>query len=400
MFESNTYNAILERMLDRVSNKFDKREGSVIFDTHSPTALELQFLYIELERIIKEAYGDTASREFLIRRCRERGITPYKATSAVLKGEFAPSNVDVVGKRFNIGSVNYVVLDRTANGEYRVQCEARGIIGNQQLGTMIPIDYIEGLETAELTEVLIPGEDEEETEALRKRYFASFEEKAFGGNVRDYLDKTNSIPGVGAVKVTRVWNTDISPSKMIPTEAVRAWYETVISTLDGEPAEWLKAVFGAAEQKKLTTGGTVLLTILGADLNPASETLIHIVQETIDPRDTAGDGKGLAPIGHVVTVESAIPCGITVKTDITFDPGYDWTRLKVLIDEAISDYLSELRSAWADSPYLVVRIRQIEMRLLDITGIGDIDNTAINGNPANLTLGKYEIPMYEGASAW
>lgn len=36
-----TYNEILERMLSRVSDKFDKREGSVIFDTHSPTALEL-----------------------------------------------------------------------------------------------------------------------------------------------------------------------------------------------------------------------------------------------------------------------------------------------------------------------------------------------------------------------
>lgn len=43
-----TYNEILERMLSRVSDKFDKREGSVIFDTHSPTALELEILYVEL----------------------------------------------------------------------------------------------------------------------------------------------------------------------------------------------------------------------------------------------------------------------------------------------------------------------------------------------------------------
>lgn len=41
-----TYNEILERMLSRVSDKFDKREGSVIFDTHSPTALELEILYV------------------------------------------------------------------------------------------------------------------------------------------------------------------------------------------------------------------------------------------------------------------------------------------------------------------------------------------------------------------
>ena len=156
-----TYNEILERMLSRVSDKFDKREGSVIFDTHSPTALELEILYVELNTLIAEAYGDSASREFLIRRCKERGITPYEATYAVLKGEFTPANIDVTGQRFNIGSMNFIVTEKIADGEYQVKCETPGIVGNQQMGTMIPIDYIEGLETAELTEILIPGEDEE-----------------------------------------------------------------------------------------------------------------------------------------------------------------------------------------------------------------------------------------------
>ena len=66
MYEDITYEAILQRMLDRVPDKFDKREGSVIWDTHSPTAIELQILYLELDAILREAYGDTASREFLI----------------------------------------------------------------------------------------------------------------------------------------------------------------------------------------------------------------------------------------------------------------------------------------------------------------------------------------------
>ena len=40
----------------------------------------------------------------------------------------------------------------------------------------------------ELTEILIPGEDAEETEDLRERYFNSFGDTAFGGNMRDYLE--------------------------------------------------------------------------------------------------------------------------------------------------------------------------------------------------------------------
>lgn len=397
MYENTTYDVILERMLDRVSDKFDKREGSVIFDTHSPTAIELQILYFELERILQEAYGDTASREFLILRCKERGITPYEATNAILKGEFTPTSIDVIGKRFNIGSLNYVVTEQISDGVYRVQCEDTGVIGNQYLDTMIPIEYIEGLETAELTEVLIPGEDEEDTEDLRQRYFDSFEEKAFGGNVQDYLEKTNAIPGVGNTKVTRIWNGDIRPADMIPTDSVKVWYEGIITTLDDEVARWLSSVYTAALEKKLTTGGTVLLTILDSEYGVPTEELIQTVQTTIDPNENAGEGAGLAPIGHVVMVKGADPVIITVNTTIAFDTGYGWNNLQSSIDAAISDYLLELRKSWADSNNLIIRISQIETRLLGIGGIVDIDNTQINGSMDNLTLSTYEVPVYGGA---
>lgn len=398
MYESTTYDVILQRMLDRVSDQFDKRAGSVIWDTHSPTAIEFQVLYIELDNILKEAYGDTASREFLIRRCKERGIEPEPATCAVLKGEFTPTTVDVLGKRFNIGTINYVVTEKIADGEYQVQCETAGIIGNQQLGTMIPIEYVNGLETAQLTSVLIPGEDEEDTEVLRNRYFASFSMSAFGGNTADYLNKTNAIDGVGATKVTRVWNSDIKPSDMIPNTRVQTWYNGIIGSLSGDVKDWLTAVYTAALNKLLTTGGTVLLTIINSDYDEASSTLVQTVQEIIDPEQNAGEGSGLAPIGHVVKVRSAVKTSIVVKTTITFDTGYSWSNLQNSIDEVIREYLLELRKDWADAPYLIVRISQIESRLLNLTGIVDITATRINGVAENYTLGTYEIPVYGGAS--
>lgn len=394
-----TYREILERMLNRVSDKFDKREGSVIFDTHSPTALELEILYVELNRMIAEGYGDTASREYLILRCKERGIIPYPATYAVLKGTFTPATVDVIGKRFNLGSLNYVVTEKIADGEYRVQCETPGTVGNQYFGQLIPIEYVEGLETATLTEVLIPGEDEEDTEDLRTRYFNSFDEKAFGGNVRDYIEKTNAIPGVGSTKVTRVWNSDIRPADMIPNEIVNEWYEGIIGTVNPTVKAWLEIVYSAAKAKKLTVGGTVLLTILNSEYGVPTPELIQTVQTAIDPEQNAGEGYGLAPIGHVVTVKPADAVTINVKTTITFDVGYGWNNLQSSIDEAIQAYLLELRKTWADNPYLVVRVSQIETRLLAISGIVDIGNTRINNKTDNLTLGKYEVPIYGGAGA-
>lgn len=400
MYEDQTYETILKRMLARVSDKFDKREGSVIWDTHSPTAIELQILYVELETLINESYGDTASREFLILLCKERGITPYAATNAVLKGEFTPSRIDVTGKRFNISDQNYVVLDKISDGVYQVQCEKAGESGNQYLGTMIPIEYIEGLETAQLTEVLIPGTNEEDTEDLRQRYFDSFGEFAFGGNRADYYAKVKELSGVGGVKIERTWNGGIAPAAMIPNAIVQYWYSNIVETLDDDVKAWLTAVYTAALNKWLTVGGTVLITITnGSDYGEASSNpggLVESVQIALDPVEYAGEGYGIAPIGHIVTVKSATPVSIQISAQIAFNDGSTWASLKTAIESAVSNYLLSLRMDWENNDYTVVRVSQIESRILSVNGVVDVLDTKINGSTSNLTLTKYQIPIFGG----
>ncbi len=399
MYENMTYEMLLKRMLDRVSNKIDKRESSLIWDTHSSTAAELMLLYIEMESIIANSYGDTADREHLVLLCKDRGIMPESATHAVLKGEFTPENIDVSGKRFNIDSINYTVLGQIVPGQYQVKCEMEGTIGNQYFGDMIPIDYIDGLQTARLTEILIPGEDEEDTEVLRKRYFDSFYAQAFGGNRTDYFSKVRSINGVGDVKITRIWNDDISPADMIPNEKVCKWYETIVNGLDAEVARWLSVVYTAAQEKKLTVGGAVLVTVVNSmDFGEASGALLNNIQTILDPEQNAGEGCGLAPIGHMVNVKSASPVSVNVKTTLTFEEGYGWLNLQNTIRQAVEEYLLELRKAWADNHMTVVRISQIESRILAVKGVADIENTSLNGNKGNLTLGEYEIPVMGGVS--
>lgn len=400
MYETMTDDFLRERMLARVSDKLDKRPSAVIYDTHEATANELAILYTELEYLVKNSYGDTAAREFLILLCKDRGITPEPARRAVLKGVFEPDNIDVAGQRFNIGDVNYTAVEQISPGEYRVECETEGIIGNQYLGQMIPMEYIPGLNTAELTELLIPGEEEEDTESLRARYFDSFNEQAFGGNRADYIAKVKSLPGIGAVKVTRVWNGDIRPAEMIPTDAVAAWYESVTSGLDDEVAGWLSAVYQAARKKKLTVGGTVLVTVVNADdFGEASDILLDEVQTMLDPERNAGEGYGLAPIGHIVTVRSAEPVRIEVKTTLAFEEGYGWGNLKTPIESAVDDYLLELRKNWAQSGTTVVRLSHIESRILSVPGVADVTDTKLNGTAENVTLSENEIPITGGVSA-
>lgn len=394
MYESATYEVILQRMLDRVSKKLDKRPGSVIWDTHSPTAIEFQILYIELDQIYKETFGDTASREYLIKRAKERGLSPYPASSAVLRGEFTPSTIDVLGKRFNRDKLNFIVTAKISDGVYQVQCETAGEVGNQYIGSLIPIDYIDGLETATLTEVLIPGEDEEGTKEFRTRYYNSFNDLAFGGNLTDYKNKVKALSGVGDVKVTRVWNSDIHPADMIPSSTVQEWYTSYIrGVADPEVRAWLQTVYAAALNKKLTVGGTVKLTIIASDYGVATETLVDTVQTAIDPEQNAGEGLGLAPIGHVVNVVSVDAVDINITTHITFGNDYSWDTLENPVKNAIAAYLLTLRQSWADEDNTIVRIAQIENHIMGIPGIIDITGTTINGVEENLTLGRDEIPL-------
>ena len=358
MFEVVTYEKIMGRMLARIPNSLDKREGSVIWDALAPAAMELESMYFVLQDFIKETFGDTASRENLIRRASERGISPYKASKAVLKGIF---DIEIpLGSRFSLEDLNYTAVKFIQHNiatnlyEYELECESSGRTGNAKTGKIIPIDYISNLGRAEITELLIPGQDEEGTEVLRKRYFDSCNMKAYGGNISDYKLKVHEIEGVGAVKVTPVWNG----------------------------------------------GGTVLLTILDSDFNQASTTLIKKVQDFIDPTKDA-QGLGVAPIGHIVTVQGTANVPVNITTTISFEPNFTWPLVKLKVEEVIKNYLLELRKTWAlknekVSNNLVVRVSRIEAKILDINGILDIQSTTINGSSNNLQLTEYEIPVWGG----
>ena len=199
MFEERGFEALMERMLENVSNDFDKREGSVIYDAIAPAALELAEFYEALDMVMNEMFAESASYYYLVKRAAERGMIPKEETCAIGKMVVTPQEISInAGERFNMASLNYSVVEPIEGepGAYKIQCETAGTEGNQQLGALLPIEYVEGLETASLTEILIPGEDDEDVETFRERYFSSFKNEAFGGNKADYINKVTSMDGI------------------------------------------------------------------------------------------------------------------------------------------------------------------------------------------------------------
>lgn len=399
MFEYNTYEVLVKSALSRVSNDIDKREGSMVFNGVAPSMAELAQLFIGLDFVFKATYLLTAPREYLIKRASDRNMAPKPASPAVFRAE---CNIEVpLGTRFSCEDINFVVTARMEEADtedavsHEVTCEKAGALGNGYTGHLIPVEYVNGLTRAELVELLVPGEDDEETEAFRQRVLDSFQSQAFGGNQADYKEKVLAIPGVSAVKVHPVWNEDLRPASLIPNEEVAAWYKAIAATLEPAVAAWLAAVYLAASNKLLTVGGTVKLVLMASDNTAPTDTLIDDVQTAVDPTENAGEGLGLAPIGHVVHVTGVTPEPVDITLHLTYAPGWSWEAVRSYVEAVLDAYFAELAQAWASSDFLTVRISQIESRILSGCSamIADIGGTEINGKESNLTLDPDSIPV-------
>lgn len=348
MFENYTFDFLMERMLNKLPEDVDKRQGSVIYDLLSPAAYEMAELYQSLDMVMEEGYADTASYYYLLKRGAERGIKPKEATNAEWKMEVKPTTLELAtGERFNYQDMNFVVIGKLGSGLYKIQCETEGRDGNNASGSVVPVEYIEDFESAKLVELLVAGEEEESEEEYRLKYFASVNAQTFGGNIADYKKWLKEMAGVGDAKIYPVWNG----------------------------------------------GGTVKVVIINSEYQKPSDALITSIQTALDPEVNRGEGVGLAPIGHVVTVLGVNTVAIHVATNLTYQSGYSFSGIKESLETALDNYLQILSNTWAKEENLIVRISQIENHFLQVDGVLDISGTQINGVEENLMIDKDSIPI-------
>lgn len=357
MYEAETYEEILDRVLGRVPNAFDIRESSFLYNASAPIAIELQNMYLALDNILNITYFDTADREGKFQRCKERGIdtAQFDATTAIVVINTAPSSLDIeIGSRFNYNDINFVVTSKIADGSYYAECEVAGTVGNVT-GPVTPVNYVNGFETAEINSIYRWGEDEADESVIDEVYYASLNSQAFGGNRADYIEKMKKIAGVGGVKIYT-------------------------------GAEW-------------NGGGTVKVVFTTSGYTAPSSEFVNSIQTQIDPIENQGEGYGIAPIGHTVTVVGVSESSVNVDMTLTLESGYTWDDVSEYVEQAIDSYFASLNSEWEDFSNIIVRISQIETRILDIKGIIDITGTKLNGAENNLTIDKESIVVRGSVNA-
>lgn len=343
MFEDITEEQLLNRMLNRVDDNLDKREGSIIYDSIAPTALEHKNMYISLDECLTEAFIDTMSLPYLKRKGDEMGVKYKNASQAVVKLQ---TNVDIrIGSQFTCNDLTFTTTQKLSDFVYLATCDTAGSDANLCMGDVIMTENHPNLTEAKIIEISVEGEDDEETETYRNRLLANVDTEEFGGNKAAYKARVGSINGVGGVKVYsgREWNG----------------------------------------------GGTVKVVFTTSSFNVPSQTLIDQVQSEVDPETNAGEGIGVAPIGHIVTCVGADSATVNITADFTYeDDNYHLNACISDMQTAIDDYFLKLNQSWEDLSKITVRVADIISVLMAVEGVLDVQNVKLNGFTDNLITDK------------
>ena len=349
-FSDQTYQGIRTKMLALLPSSYDLRDTQPLPTAISPAAYVAQALFMNLDQIQQQAFIQTAVGQWLDLLAPLGGISRGQASAAVALGVF---NMAVpLGSRFSTingsDSIDFTATSAVgSSNQYQLTADTPGSIGNEYTGPILPITAIPGLTSAQITQILVPGEDVETDDSLRARLLTALNDRSFGGNIASYRENILPIEGVGAVQIYPTWNG----------------------------------------------GGTVLCSILGSDYAPASPALVENVQNAIDPPPNQGLGIGLAPIGATVTITAPDAVEINVSATLTLQPGYLVGQVQSGIEAAISAYLLTVSQSWSTNisstsvQYAAnVYVARVTAAIVGVTGVVNATGVQLNGGTEDLIL--------------
>ncbi|MEW5321346.1 baseplate J/gp47 family protein [Geobacillus thermoleovorans] len=345
MFEDQTFEVIIQRMLSRIPDDFDKRQGSVIWDMLAPAALELERAYQQLYLVTNWLYlSADVPRDILLARVKDFGIQPkpaQKASGTVvftgLSGTLIPANTRI-STDDSTPIFFYTTGDATIpeNGTVSVLVEAEiaGSSGNVLANTItVLVDVIDGVESVTNPQVFENGVDEESDESLLARYYERIRKPITSGNIAHYRQWALEVAGVGDAKVYPVWNGP----------------------------------------------GTVKVVLLGTDKTAPAQSVIDEVATHIE---------NVRPIGATVTVVGATEVPINVSATLTLVAGKTLADAQTEFEPLLIEYLQSL--AFVDP---VVRYTRVASLLLDCPSVIDYSNLTVNGSSTNVMVAEGEVAV-------
>lgn len=339
LFEHETPETILERILGRMGTDLQTREGSYAYDQAAPIAFEIWRVLMTLDELIEAFYVNENSGGYLDEHAKLFAMARRQGAKAAARVAFSGRDGVVVpaDTAFFAGDLEFrlagdaVIRDGSAVGYLRA-----GSVGqryNVPAGAVTQIlRTIPGLEGFEAG-AAEGGADPEGDGALYQRLDEKRKRPPTSGNEAHYREWALSVDGVGAARVTPLWKGP----------------------------------------------GTVQVLIAGYDRRPVDGAVVEACARYIGER---------RPVGADVTVASAQAVPVDVSAQVALEAGASLAEVEAAFVSELGTYLAQ--AAFEESTIYAHRVGAL---LLSVRGVVDYSGLTISGGAGNLELGAEGVPV-------
>lgn len=311
-----------------------------------------------------------------------------------------------------------------------VEAVEPGEAGNVATGAVsLVLSPIEGLASVTNAAAITGGSDVETDASYRDRLKLGWSASQGSGSVADYQRWALDYPGVGYVRVTPLWNgpgtvrvvvTDVENNQvsdavidglqaLLDPFAAETQVNGTQTGLSGTGATLVvDSITEFSDSGQLYVGDT-LVTYSGATTSPSPrftgvDGLPSSVSDNVQvvQHDT---GRGLAPVGAIVTVRTAQPVTVDIAAELTLREGYtldgDAGTLAVQpeIETVLTEFINNLPPGAEAAPGVetgegFVLLNRVASLILRVPGVYDLDLTLLDldGANANFAVGALEVP--------
>lgn len=331
VFDTKSFEEFREEVLENISDRYSKIEGSYTSDIVAGVCRELEKLSENIASLESAIFVTADSGEYLIRRCADYGITRKLATAAVITVTVTADTDTVLKSGAELTDSNgKVFFELTQATELTASVPTAVTAVCTSTGKLsIPensIRFVNSVSGIVITnEAQISGTDDETDEALFRRLQFRLQNQPGCGTAADYKRWALEIPGVGYARVK----------------------------------------VGAGE---ITT------FIADDDCGPVSSTQISAVMANFDEK---------RPLGAVVGVSSATVRSASIAATVQLFDGYSLQEVQAAYEDMLHSYIGEIAF---DDRTDVLTLARLSHCLMSIDGVEDITAFTLNNGSSNWNI--------------
>ena len=331
VFDTKSFEELREEVLENISDRYSKIEGSYTSDIVAGVCRELEKLSKNIASLESAIFVTADSGEYLIRRCADYGITRKLATAAVITVTVTADTDTVLKSGAELTDSNgKVFFELTQATELTASVPTAVTAVCTSTGKLsIPensIRFVNSVSGIVITnEAQISGTDDETDEALFRRLQFRLQNQPGCGTAADYKRWALEIPGVGYARVK----------------------------------------VGAGE---------ISTFIADDDCGPVSSAQISAVMANFDEK---------RPLGAVVGVSSATVRSASIAATVQLFDGYSLQEVQAAYEDMLHSCIGEIAF---DDRTDVLTIARLSHYLMSIDGVEDITAFTLNNGSSNWNI--------------